>query len=207
MQLERVSSTSYFLVFSLKLKQILWNCRHRAWLADRAKPKKDFREIYEKLYPSTRHFQRNLSRDGMKRLKCLAKPRTRTFTCNPRPETVKNRKKLESSERICKLSEPRIRVDFRGDLRSISCALKVSKSAMNYEGTSCNCFMIFMNECFNFTATERITNLAAPRHKNWFPSKMKKLKKRKPKTCPCCHQTTNSKESCYFSEKRQSKTA
>jgi hypothetical protein len=101
---------------------------HRQWLAERAKPKKDFNKRCEQANEAVCSSSPRISGEGMRRIQCLAKPRKKSTHWTLRPRSTNFHRSATAS--FCKLSEPKVRFDLQLDCRPI---LKVSKSTMSYQ--------------------------------------------------------------------------
>lgn len=102
----------------------------RKWLEKRAKP----REYH--LRPNQVKEERKQTRCEMKRIKQLATPKKDFYSHLNRPNTYKKIGRIAPgpSMRIMELSVPKLRVDIKIDYRPLECSLRISKSALAYQG-------------------------------------------------------------------------
>lgn len=108
---------------------------NKRWASKRAQPKKDFSKLLLELQ-AKKCGRSTINCEGMQRIETLAKPRSRYMKCKAKPSSRNYHSCcLEcSTDRILKLSEPRLRVDLNNHFRPLSSILKVSESAKAYEG-------------------------------------------------------------------------
>lgn len=146
--------------------------RHKKWLEKRAKPRQ------QKKTNTESQLSRKITLVGMKRIQELAKPRS-LQRWHRRPLSRNNHPSFAlANARICKLSEPRIRVEIDFEHRPLEHVLKISKSAMNYE------------------ATERIISLATPKRSRFTRGK-KSREERPGKQYFCCFRTISCDEHLF----------
>lgn len=124
----------------------------------------------------------------MKRIQKLAKPSSRYKQCKMKPSGREFKNVGEATERILNLCKPKIRVDLQLDVRPLVSILKVSKSAMAYQGKTTCMKVQGLSEKFKIAASERIKNLALPKkHGNHCEKKGNRKKHNCKKCFYCCH--------------------
>ena len=119
----------------------------RKWLEKRAKPRKLH------LKPNEVKEECTLNRCQMKRIKQLATPKKDFYSHLNRPTTYKKIGRIapRPSMRILELSVPKVRIDIKTDYRPLEYSLRVSKSALAYQGNFNNLLDFIIQYLIHFS--------------------------------------------------------